>query len=101
GIDYMCLTTVSCLSMAFFTLLSELGDLGHKSAFTELCVVACTCFCRWPLIKGLIRMLQLSACKNHVSLLPETHALFVNFEVTIWEKHDDKCFKSIYLNFCM
>ncbi|KAI2860283.1 transcriptional regulator family: Fungal Specific TF [Aspergillus niger] len=29
GIDYMCLTTVSCLSTALFTLLSELGDLGR------------------------------------------------------------------------
>ncbi|RDH26973.1 hypothetical protein BDQ94DRAFT_185660 [Aspergillus welwitschiae] len=83
GIDYMCLTTVSCLSTALFTLLSELGDLEHKSAFAELCVVARACSHRWPLMKGLMRMLQLSARKNHVSLLPETHALFVDFEATI------------------
>ncbi|GLA44680.1 hypothetical protein AnigIFM63309_004997, partial [Aspergillus niger] len=43
GIDYMCLTTVSCLSTALFTLLSELGDPGRKSAFAELCVVARAC----------------------------------------------------------
>ncbi|GAA92851.1 C6 transcription factor [Aspergillus luchuensis IFO 4308] len=101
GIDYMCLTTVSCLSTALFTLLSELGDLGRKSAFAELCVVARACSRRWPLMKGLMRMLQLSARKNHVSLLPETHALFVDFEATIWERHDDERFKSIYPNFCI
>ncbi|KAL7649400.1 hypothetical protein ACMYSQ_012241 [Aspergillus niger] len=59
GINYMCLTTVSCLSTALFTLLSELGDLGRKSAFAELCVVARACSRRWPLMKGLMRMLQL------------------------------------------
>ncbi|PYH91114.1 C6 transcription factor [Aspergillus ellipticus CBS 707.79] len=99
GIDYMCLTTVSCLSTALFTLLSELGDLGRKSAFAELCVVARACSRRWPLMKGLMRMLQLSARKNHVSLLPETHALFIDFEATIWERCDDERFKSIYPNF--
>ncbi|GLA32902.1 hypothetical protein AnigIFM63326_001548, partial [Aspergillus niger] len=93
GIDYMCLTTVSCVSTALFTLLSELGDPGCKSAFAELCVVARACSRRWPLMKGLMRMLQLSARKNHVSLLPETHALFVDFEATIWERHDDERFK--------
>ncbi|GLA67504.1 hypothetical protein AtubIFM54640_010823 [Aspergillus tubingensis] len=85
GIDYMCLTTVSCLSTALFTLLSELGDPGRKSDFAELCVVARAC----------------SPRKNHVSLLPETHALFVDFEATIWERHDDARFKGIYPNFCI
>ena len=101
GIDYMCLTTVSCLSTALFTLLSELGDPGRKSAFAELCVVARACSRKWPIMKGLMRILQLSAHKNHVSLLPETHALFVDFEATIWERHDDERFKSIYPNFCI
>ncbi|RDK41112.1 C6 transcription factor [Aspergillus phoenicis ATCC 13157] len=101
GIDYMCLTTVSCLSTALFTLLSELGDPGRKSVFAELCVVARACSRKWPIMKGLMRMLQLSARKNHVCLLPETHALFVDFEATIWERHDDERFKSIYPNFCI
>ncbi|RDK41708.1 C6 transcription factor [Aspergillus phoenicis ATCC 13157] len=101
GIDYIYLTTVSCVSTALFTLLSELGDPGCKSAFAELCVITRACSRRWPLMKGLMRMLQLSARKNHVSLLPETHALFVDFEATIWERHDDERFKSIYPNFCI
>ncbi|KAI3058358.1 transcriptional regulator family: Fungal Specific TF [Aspergillus niger] len=98
GIDHMSFTTVSCLSTALFTLLGEHGDLGRKTAFMELCVVARACSRKWPLMKGLMRMLQLSAQKNHVSLLPETHALFVDFEATIWERHDYERFKIIYPN---
>ncbi|GKZ19802.1 hypothetical protein AbraIFM66951_010778 [Aspergillus brasiliensis] len=99
GIDYMCLTTVSCLSTALFTLLSELGDLGRKSAFAELCVVARACSRRWPLMKGLMRMLQLLAQKNHVSLPPETRALFVDFEASIWERHNHERLKRICQDF--
>ncbi|RDH26434.1 hypothetical protein BDQ94DRAFT_164493 [Aspergillus welwitschiae] len=98
GIDYMSLTTIICLNTALFTLLDELGDLGCKNAFMELCLVARACSRKWPLMKGHMRMLQLSAQRKCVSLLPETHALFVDFEATIWDRHDHERFRGIYPN---
>ncbi|PYI00418.1 C6 transcription factor [Aspergillus sclerotiicarbonarius CBS 121057] len=83
GIDYISIPTITCLITTLFTLLDDLDNPNYKSAFTELCVIARAIYRKWAPMKGLMRMLQTSTQKNAVSLPPEIHTLFVDFEVTI------------------
>ncbi|OJJ95245.1 hypothetical protein ASPACDRAFT_36771 [Aspergillus aculeatus ATCC 16872] len=99
GPDYISPTTIHWVSMALFTLVEELDHgVDHRTAFTELCVIARTFARKWTLMKGILRMLQVSAQKNAVALPPETHALFVDFEERMWGPAQREQFRSLYPN---
>lgn len=100
GIDYIHPTTIHWVSMALFTLLEVLDhpEPEYKTSFTELCVFARALSRKWTLMKGILRMIQVSAQKNSVVLPPETDALFTEFEQAMWESKDRERFKSLYPN---
>ncbi|PYH45573.1 Zn(II)2Cys6 transcription factor [Aspergillus saccharolyticus JOP 1030-1] len=100
GIDYIHPTTVHWVSMAAFTLLEVLGDAdpAYKTSFTELCVFARALSRKCTLMKGILRMIQVSAQKSSVTLPPETNALFTEFEQAMWESKDRERFRSLYPN---
>ncbi|RAL14755.1 Zn(II)2Cys6 transcription factor [Aspergillus homomorphus CBS 101889] len=98
GVDYISPTTIHWVSMALFTLLEQLDNPEHKTSFTELCVFARALSRKWTLMKGIMRMLQVSAQKNSVMLPPDTHALFTEFEEEMWESKDRERFRSLYPN---
>ncbi|OJJ97427.1 hypothetical protein ASPACDRAFT_80335 [Aspergillus aculeatus ATCC 16872] len=100
GIDYIHPTTIHWVSMALFTLLEVLDHPvpEYKTSFTELCVCARALSRKWILMKGILRMIQVSAQKNSVVLPPETDALFTEFEQVMWESKDRERFKSLYPN---
>ncbi|RAH76607.1 hypothetical protein BO86DRAFT_404540 [Aspergillus japonicus CBS 114.51] len=99
GPDYISPTTIHWVSMALFTLVEELaGSPDHRNAFTELCMIARTFARKWTLMKGILRMLHVSAQKDGVALPPETHALFVDFSDKMWGRAQRDRFRSLYPN---
>lgn len=84
--------------MSLFTLLEELDDPVHRSAFVELCIIGRAFSRKWILTKGILRMLQVSAKQNEIVLPAETNALFLDFEQQMWEKGDGERFSSLYPN---
>ncbi|RAK74309.1 uncharacterized protein BO72DRAFT_516876 [Aspergillus fijiensis CBS 313.89] len=99
GPDYISPTTIHWVSMALFTLVEELDHgADRRTAFTELCVIARTFARKWTLMKGILRMLQVSAQKDGVALPSETQALFVDFSEKMWGPAQRERFRSLYPN---
>ncbi|KAI2897588.1 hypothetical protein CBS63078_7910 [Aspergillus niger] len=97
GPDHISPTTIHWVSMALFTLVEELDNSEHRNAFTELCVTARAFSQKWTLMKGILRMLQVSAQKNGFILPPETRALFADFQ-KMWDEGLRDQFRSLYPN---
>ncbi|PYH80499.1 hypothetical protein BO82DRAFT_433285 [Aspergillus uvarum CBS 121591] len=74
------------------------GSPDHRNAFTELCIIARTFARKWTFMKGILRMLHVSAQKDGVALPPETHALFVDFSDRVWGRAQRDRFRSLYPN---
>ncbi|KAF4170547.1 hypothetical protein CNMCM8694_004124 [Aspergillus lentulus] len=101
GIGRMAPSTIQWLSIGMFTLLEALDSPDHRNraAFIELCIVARAIARRFPLAKGILRMIQLSANQMQVVLPAETDALFTDFETRSWEGKDRHTFSTFYPNF--
>ncbi|KAH2847874.1 hypothetical protein KXW36_007523, partial [Aspergillus fumigatus] len=74
-------------------------DTRNRAAFIEMCIVARAFARRFPLAKGILRMIQLSANQMQVVLPAETDALFTDFETRSWEGKDRHTFSTFYPNF--
>ncbi|KEY83711.1 transcription factor C6 [Aspergillus fumigatus] len=101
GIGRMAPSTIQWLSIGMFTLLDALDspDTRNRAAFIEMCIVARAFARRFPLAKGILRMIQLSANQMQVVLPAETDALFTDFETRSWEGKDRHTFSTFYPNF--
>jgi hypothetical protein len=103
GIGRMAPSTIQWLSIGMFTLLEALdspnSDNRNRAAFIELCIVARAFARRFPLAKGILRMIQLSANQMQVVLPAETDALFTDFETRSWDGKDRRAFSTFYPNF--
>ncbi|KAH1430351.1 hypothetical protein KXX32_004046 [Aspergillus fumigatus] len=101
GIGRMAPSTIQWLSIGMFTLLDALDspDTRNRAAFIEMCIVARAFARRFPLAKGILRMIQLSANQMQVVLPAETDALFTDFETRSWEGKDRQTFSTFYPNF--
>ncbi|PLB49138.1 hypothetical protein P170DRAFT_436770 [Aspergillus steynii IBT 23096] len=99
GIDRMAPSTIQWISIGLFTLLEGLDALENRTAFIELCIVARAFSRRFPLAKGILRMIQLSASQQQVTLPAETGALFTDFESQSWRNNDAHEFSSFYPHF--
>jgi hypothetical protein len=101
GIGRMAPSTIQWLSIGMFTLLEALDspDSRNRTAFIEMCIVARAIARRFPLAKGILRMIQLSANQMQVVLPAETDALFTDFETRSWEGKDRPTFSTFYPNF--
>ncbi|KAL4875847.1 hypothetical protein BJY04DRAFT_210970 [Aspergillus karnatakaensis] len=98
GLDYASPTILHWLSISLFTLLEELDDLGHRNSFIKLCVMSRLVSRKYPIMKGILRILQGSAQQSNISLPAEADALFVEFEDQIWIKEGKRKFRSLYPN---
>ncbi|PYI09547.1 hypothetical protein BO78DRAFT_394770 [Aspergillus sclerotiicarbonarius CBS 121057] len=99
GIDRMAPSTIQWCSIGLFTLMESLDSIANRSAFIELCIIARAFSRRFPLAKGILRMIQLSANQMQVVLPEETDALFTDFETLAWKEKDAHEFSSFYPHF--
>ncbi|KAJ6145391.1 hypothetical protein N7470_009286 [Penicillium chermesinum] len=90
---------VHWVTVAMFTLLSELDEKENSDAFVSLCVAAKSNANLWALGKGTLRLVQVTAKQMEVTLPPETDALFIDFETRFWSAEDRKVFNSQYPNY--
>ncbi|EEA23431.1 conserved hypothetical protein [Talaromyces marneffei ATCC 18224] len=90
GIEFISGTAVYWLSIAFFVLLDELQDQSNHKAFIDLFSVAKVLSKQWFLMKGILRMLQLTARQMHISLPPETEPLLRDFETNMWRQESGR-----------
>ncbi|PWY90602.1 C6 transcription factor [Aspergillus sclerotioniger CBS 115572] len=99
GIDRMAPSTIQWCSIGMFTLMESLDTTANRNAFIELCIIARAFSRRFPLAKGILRMIQLSANQTQVVLPEETDALFTDFETLAWKERDAQEFSSFYPHF--
>lgn len=99
GIDRVAACTIQWVTTALYTLLGALDSTENRNAFTELCILARAFSRRFPLAKGILRMIQLTAQQRHVSLPEETDALFTDFVAESWTEKDHEGFSSFYPHF--
>ncbi|KKK14586.1 hypothetical protein P175DRAFT_0443092 [Aspergillus ochraceoroseus IBT 24754] len=99
GIDRMAPCTLQWLTTSLFALLPALDSVENRNAFIELCILSRSFSRRFPLGKGIMRMLQLSASQMKVSLPEETGVLFSAFEAESWTEKDRQAFSSFYPHF--
>lgn len=99
GIDRMAPSTIQWCSIGMFTLMESLDSTANRNAFIELCIIARAFSRRFPLAKGILRMIQLSANQTQVVLPEETDALFTDFETLAWKERDAHEFSSFYPHF--
>ncbi|PWY83610.1 hypothetical protein BO70DRAFT_386976 [Aspergillus heteromorphus CBS 117.55] len=96
GIDRMAPSTIQWCCISLFTLMDALDAAANRNAFIELCVFARAFSRRFPLAKGILRMIQLSATQAQVVLPEETDVLFADFESAAWKERDVQVFSSFY-----
>ncbi|KAL4785977.1 hypothetical protein BJX76DRAFT_322692 [Aspergillus varians] len=99
GIDRMAPCTIQWVTTALYALLRELHSTDNRNAFTELCTLARAFSRQFPLGKGIMRMLQLTANQMRVSLPEETDGLFSAFAVENWSDKDRQAISSFYPHF--
>lgn len=90
GIELISGTSVYWISIALFVLLDELENPSHRRAFIELCSVAKVLSKQWFLMKGILRMLQITARQMHIILPPETEPLLQDFETDMWRQESGR-----------
>ncbi|KAL4963641.1 fungal specific transcription factor domain-containing protein [Aspergillus stella-maris] len=98
SMNYISPTTIHWVSMSLFTLLEDLDSSDSRKAFIDLCVIARAFSRKWILMKGILRMIQVSAKNEGVVFPDETKALFMDFESLWREKRDGELLSSLYPN---
>ncbi|KAI9368233.1 hypothetical protein BJX61DRAFT_233410 [Aspergillus egyptiacus] len=96
GIDRMAPSTYHWVFSGLYALLKGLDSTENRNAFTELCIIARAVSRRFPLAKGVMRMIQLTAKQSQVVLPEETDALFSAFAAESWTDKDPDSFSSLY-----
>ncbi|KAL4866709.1 hypothetical protein BDV12DRAFT_131236 [Aspergillus spectabilis] len=99
GIDRMAPGTIHWVTTALFALIGALDSTETRTAFTDLASVSRAFSRRFPLGKGIMRMLQLTARQLEVSLPEETDVLFSSFAAESWSAKDREQFSSFYPHF--
>ena len=94
-------TYIQWTTGSLFTLLEDLDDPMNREAFASLSIVAKVASRRWPLGKGMLRAVQVTARKMEVSLPHELDALYSDFEKQSWGQKDRRELSSSYPNFAV
>ncbi|GKZ91312.1 hypothetical protein AnigIFM59636_003562 [Aspergillus niger] len=101
GIDMFPACYIHWIAVSMFTLMGQLDVLANQEAFINLCVAAKVASRRWPLARGTLRTVQITAKRLGVKLPPETDTLFLDFEKEIWEPKGRNGLSSLYPNFAV
>lgn len=86
GLEFISGTAVYWVSIALFVLLDELENPSNRRAFIDLCSTAKVLSKQWFLMKGILRMLQITARQKRISLPLETEHLLQDFETNMWRQ---------------
>jgi hypothetical protein len=89
-------STLQWITIGLFALIGALDSPENRTAFTELCTLSRAFSRRFPLAKGILRMLQLTAHHMNITFPEETDALFSSFAVENWTDRDRESFSSLY-----
>ncbi|GKZ70426.1 hypothetical protein AnigIFM50267_006071 [Aspergillus niger] len=101
GIDMFPACYIHWIAVSMFTLMGQLDVLANQEAFINLCVAAKVASRRWPLARGTLRTVQVTAKRLGVRLPPETDTLFLDFEKEIWGPKGRNGLSSLYPNFAV
>ncbi|GLA16960.1 hypothetical protein AnigIFM62618_004068 [Aspergillus niger] len=101
GIDMFPACYIHWIAVSMFTLMGQLDVLANQEAFINLCVAAKVASRRWPLARGTLRTVQITAKRLGVRLPPETDTLFLDFEKEIWGPKGRNGLSSLYPNFAV
>ncbi|GJP88302.1 C6 transcription factor [Aspergillus niger] len=101
GIDMFPACYIHWIAVSMFTLMGQLDVLANQEAFINLCVAAKVASRRWPLARGTLRTVQITAKRLGVKLPPETDTLFLDFEKEIWGPKGRNGLSSLYPNFAV
>lgn len=84
--------------MALFVLLTDLESETSSQAFFEAAVAVKASARRFPLLKGLLRMVQLTAARINAILPARARDLFKDFDTKWWNSEDVKALSSEFPN---
>lgn len=90
GIEFISGTAVYWVSIALFVLLDELDNPSNRRAFIDLWSMAKVLSKQWFLMKGILRMLQITARQMRISLPPETEPLLQDIETNMWRQESGR-----------
>ena len=96
GLDPMTVTNMQWVIVALFTLMDDLGNPDSSAEFFKLCTAATYPARRWPLVKGMFRLVQITARQKHKDLPEDIKRLFSDFERKYWKAEDRARFSSGY-----
>ncbi|KAL4875398.1 hypothetical protein BJY04DRAFT_202129 [Aspergillus karnatakaensis] len=99
GIDRMAPCTIQWVTSALYALIGALDSPENRAAFIDLSTLSRAFSRRFPLGKGIMRMLQLTAQDMKVSLPEVTDVLFRSFAAESWSANDHDKFSSFYPHF--
>lgn len=100
-IECIPMASMQYATIALFTLLDDMEDEQNKIIFVDLLMTLRALARRWPLAKGMLRLVQLTAIRQGIPLPRETMVLFKDFETEMWKTGDRERFSSLYPNFAV
>ncbi|OJJ42822.1 hypothetical protein ASPZODRAFT_104512 [Penicilliopsis zonata CBS 506.65] len=100
GLDRMPSGNMQWITVAQSTLLEDLDSIDNREAFVSLSLAAKAAARRWPMGKGLLRSIAMTARQQGVVLPVETDTLFAELENS-WTARDTREFSSVYPVFAM
>lgn len=89
------------VTIALCVLMEDLKNAESHVAFMKLCKAHIHSAKRWPLPRGMVRMIQLTAQRMDGPLPDDVAAHFRHFEKQYWESEQARMFSSRYPNFAV
>lgn len=96
GFHPMNVVNMQWIVVALFVLMDDLDNPDSLTHFVELCVAATYPARRWLLLKGMFRLVQITARQKHKNLPEVVQRLFNDFESKYWKAEDKERFSSAY-----
>lgn len=98
-LEHLPLEYTQVITVSLFTLLEDLETVLSRQAFVDLVVLARSMARRCQLARGMLRLIQLTARQEKITLPEEVRAILQDFEVEWYRGRDVDKFSSYYPNF--
>jgi hypothetical protein len=98
-LEHLPLEYTQVITLSLFTLLDDLETIASRKAFVDLVVLARSMARRCQLGRGMLRLVQLTARQEKITLPEEVRAILQDFEVEWYRGQDVDKFSSYYPNF--
>lgn len=100
-LEHLPLGYIQPITVSLFTLLEDLETVASRQAFIDLVVLARSMARRCQLARGILRLVQLTARQEKITLPEEVRAILQDFEVEWYRGRDAHKFSSYYPNFAV